>query len=81
LSAETLLILAVITKNEHLRRYLDDYRFVCPMLNGNDLLELGMPQSELVGKVLEDIRCMRLDGIITTRQGEVEYVNSCLKKD
>jgi tRNA nucleotidyltransferase (CCA-adding enzyme) len=81
--AEALIILAVTlnNKNEHVLRYLDDYRFVRPILNGNDLLELGIPQSELIGKILENICHMRLDGIITTRQGEVDYVNSCLKKD
>ncbi len=56
------------------RRYLDDLRHVRPLLDGHDLLALGVEEGPTVGKLLRALRLARLDGGVVTREDEVAYV-------
>jgi tRNA nucleotidyltransferase (CCA-adding enzyme) len=56
--------------------YLTTWRHVRPSLTGDDLLALGVPQGEGLGKALQELRAARLEGRITTREQEVALVRS-----
>ncbi len=55
---------------EYIRRYLNAWWSVAPILRGSDLLELGIPPGPAVGDALRALRKARLDGIAQTRQDE-----------
>ena len=63
---------------ENLERYLSELRDVKPLLNGNDLLLLGVPEGPLVGEALAMLRHARLEGKATTRHDEVALVREFL---
>lgn len=52
------------------RRELRDARAV---LNGDDLLALGVPQGPLVGAILGELVAARVDGVVATRADETAY--------
>ena len=56
------------------RRYLDELRHVRPLLDGNDLLALGVGRGPEVGALLRALRRARLDGEVRTREDEVAYL-------
>ena len=60
------------------RNYLDDLRHVRPLLDGNDLLALGVERGPRVGELLRALRRARLDGEVGSRYDEVEYVRGRL---
>jgi tRNA nucleotidyltransferase (CCA-adding enzyme) len=62
-----------------LERYLDELRDVRPLLNGDDLLLLGIPEGPQVGEVLRMLREARLEGRTTTRHDEVALVREFAK--
>ena len=62
-----------------LLRYIEDYRNVQTILNGNDLKKLGIPESKIMGTVLKELLYAKIDGIVTTREQEEEYVKSKFK--
>jgi len=51
-------------------RYLEEWRYVKPLLNGRDLQEMGVPTGPQVQKGLQLIRAARLDGWATDRGDE-----------
>jgi tRNA nucleotidyltransferase (CCA-adding enzyme) len=56
-----------------LELYLTEVRHVRPLLNGDDLMALGVPEGPRVGKLLEKLLAARLDGLLSTREDEEEY--------
>ena len=58
------------------RRYLDELRHVRPLLDGNDLLALGVERGPEVGELLRALRNARLDGEVHTREDEVAYARA-----
>ena len=63
---------------ENLERYVNELRDVKPLLNGDDLLLLGVPEGPLVGEALSMLRQARLEGRATTRRDEVALVREFL---
>ena len=59
---------------EHLRLYDRELQFEKPTLDGDDLIELGVPKGPMVGKLLNGLLLARLDGLAATREDEVDYV-------
>ena len=55
---------------ERLELYLRELRHVKPILNGNDLLGIGVPEGPLVGELLGDLLKARLEGLLSTREDE-----------
>ena len=51
---------------ERLGRYLREFRYLSPELNGRDLLALGVPEGPVIGKILKELRNAKLDGKIST---------------
>lgn len=70
--------LALLTDNplvrERLRRYLDEWRYVRPRLDGRDVEALGVPHGPQVGAALAALLIARLDGAVATRDDEIAFV-------
>lgn len=60
--------------SERLRLFLTVLRHEKPILNGNDLMSMGVPQSPRIGELLNLLLNARLDGEIATRQDEVDFI-------
>ena len=59
---------------ERLTLYLAEIRHVRPLLNGNDLMALGVPEGPRVGELLAEVLNARLDGLLSTRDDEERLV-------
>ena len=59
--------------------YLAELRRVAPLLNGGDIMALGLPEGPMVGEALEALLIARLDGEISTRDDEERLVRESLK--
>lgn len=69
------------TLRENLMRFVSTLRHVKPIITGNEILNMGIVKSPLIGTILDSIRDARLDGLITQKQEEVDFViNNYLKK-
>ena len=60
-------------------QYVENYRNIHTIINGNDLKKMGIPESEAMGGILKDLLCAKIDGVVTTREQEEEYVKNRLK--
>ncbi len=69
------------TTAEHIELYLNVLRHVNPALNGEDLLELGVPQGPKIKEVLQRLREARLDGKIDSRKEEEEMVRELIREE
>ena len=56
------------------RRYLDEWRFVRPRLDGNDLQRLGVARGPALGSTIHALRAAKLDGYVMTSEDEVALV-------
>jgi tRNA nucleotidyltransferase (CCA-adding enzyme) len=80
LNDEELLMLGVhLKKSDILLQYIKNYKNVHTIINGNDLKEMGVPESKMMGIILKDLLCAKIDGIVTTREQEEEYVRNTFK--
>jgi tRNA nucleotidyltransferase (CCA-adding enzyme) len=74
------LTLFAARSNKNIRRlvwqYITHLSRVKPLLNGNDLKNLGFKPGPLYKQILNDILAATLDGEISDRAGAVEYVKS-----
>jgi tRNA nucleotidyltransferase (CCA-adding enzyme) len=59
---------------ERLRCYLEEWRFVRTRLNGRDIEALGVPHGPQVGAALDALLVARLDGVVSTRDNEIAFV-------
>ncbi len=50
------------------------------MLKGNDLMELGIPKGTVMGRILDRLYIARLDGILKTRNDELNYAANLWKR-
>jgi tRNA nucleotidyltransferase (CCA-adding enzyme) len=66
------------TARANMDRYLADLRHVAPLLNGGDIMALGLPEGPLVGEALEALLNAKLDGEISTRGDEERLVRDSL---
>lgn len=76
--ARTVKFVSTITDSpalaRNLNRYLADNGDSNPTLKGGDLLKLGVPEGPLVGKMLAELRDMRLDRRISSEEEERNWV-------
>lgn len=63
---------------QQLMHYISDLRDVRPILNGTDLLALGVPVGPRVGELLSELLEARLDHRVETRQDELEFIRARL---
>jgi tRNA nucleotidyltransferase (CCA-adding enzyme) len=62
------------TAAEHIELYMNVLRHVNPLLKGEDLLKLGVPEGPEIKEFLKRLREARLDGKIESRKEEEEMV-------
>ena len=59
-------------RGDRLRRYLADIRHRTLSVGGSDLLAMGMKRDPAVGRILERLKEMRVEGVIEGREAELE---------
>ncbi|MFH1381801.1 MAG: CCA tRNA nucleotidyltransferase [Chloroflexota bacterium] len=57
-----------------LRLFENKLRYIRPSLTGTDLLKMGIPQGPKIKEILQRLLEARLDGEVSSKQGEVERV-------
>ena len=62
------------TARRHLQLFLEKLRYVKPILNGDDLLKMGIAPGPHLKEILLLLHDARLDGKVTSRQDEVDLV-------
>ena len=81
-SAQALVASSLATKSptasQNIRFFLSKLRHVEASLSGEDLMKMGVTQGPQIKEVLELLRQARLNGRVTTREGEEEVVRSWL---
>jgi hypothetical protein len=60
------------TTRERLRRYLNDIRHRTLSVTGDDLHAIGMKRDPAMGRLLERLKEMRVEGLIEGREAELE---------
>jgi tRNA nucleotidyltransferase (CCA-adding enzyme) len=63
-----------------LKVFLSKLRYIKPALTGDDLLRMGIPPGPRIKEILQKLHEARLDGKVTTKQGEVEMVRGWLQQ-
>ncbi|MDP2729911.1 MAG: CCA tRNA nucleotidyltransferase [Dehalococcoidales bacterium] len=66
------------TAKQHIHLFLTRLRYVKPSLTGNDLQKMGILPGPKMKEILQRLQEARLDGEVTTKQGEVELVRGLL---
>ena len=56
--------------------FLDELRHIRPILNGNDLVALGVPQGPQIGVLLRELLVARIDNEVKTRQDEIDFIQA-----
>ena len=65
--------------SDRLKLYIEKLRDIKTSLDGQDLLNMGVPQGALVGTILNELLVAKLDGYIITEADECETVYRILK--
>ncbi len=82
LAPEVILGWGVVAPDQETRNLLINFhtkwRYVKPLLTGDDLLALNVPQGPQVGELLKELLYARLDGFVLTREAEERFVRSHL---
>lgn len=82
LSQEALLAVSHLAEpalvDSKLRQFLDELAEVRPVLNGQDLLEMGVPEGPQVGQILRQLKEARLDRKVITEEDERRLVQQIL---
>jgi len=60
--------------SQHLQSYLAKLRYVKPLLNGEDLKRMGVPQGTQMGAILNALHRAKLNGEVKTREEEERLV-------
>ena len=63
-----------------LRRYLDVWRLVSPVLTGDDLLAMGVPPGSNIGEVLRELNSAKLDGLVGGEDEERALVDQIISR-
>jgi tRNA nucleotidyltransferase (CCA-adding enzyme) len=82
LSWATILFIMAKTENEELSQagaaFLTTYRSLKPLLNGRDLISLGLPQGPAIRRIYENLRLARLNGLVSSKADEIALVKATL---
>ncbi|MFC2004125.1 CCA tRNA nucleotidyltransferase [Chloroflexota bacterium] len=64
--------------SEHLQTFLTKLRYVKPVLTGDDLKKMGISPGPQIKEILQRLHEARLDGKVTSKQGEEELVRGLM---
>ncbi len=80
---ETLLYIMAKVRNERLRKMFSNYftrlKHMKPQLRGRDLVDMGFKPGPVFGKILESVLEARLNGLVTSKEDEIEFVKERFK--
>jgi tRNA nucleotidyltransferase (CCA-adding enzyme) len=65
---------------ERLELYLTELRYIKPILDGDDLKEMGVPPGRRLGNTLRAVHNAKLDGRVRTEGEERELVQNWLSQ-
>ncbi len=68
------------TIEKHIDGYLTRLRHIKSMLNGDDLIRLGVPQGPEINKILRLLLEAKLEGKVITKQGETRFVYNLIRE-
>lgn len=63
----------------NISRYMEEWRYVIPELTGDDLSALGVGRGPDIKTLIEQIKKLRLDGLLISREQEGDLVKEWLK--
>lgn len=63
-----------------LRRFLDEWRLVTPILTGDDLLAMGVPSGVNIGEILRELHSAKLDGLVGSVDAERALVDQIIMR-
>jgi len=69
------------TAQQHIHLFLTRLRYVKPSLTGKDLQKMGIAPGPQMKEILHQLHQARLDGKVTTKQGEVEIERGWVDKE
>lgn len=79
-SQEVVLFVMACPRNDligrRVRTYLEALQDVSPSITGRDLHCIGIPEGPAFGRILEEIRAAKLDGLLTSREEELELART-----
>jgi tRNA nucleotidyltransferase/poly(A) polymerase len=58
--------------------FLTSYRHLRPLVTGRDLMALGWPTGPKIKDMLEQLRRVRLDGLVVTKADELAWAEKAL---
>tara|TARA_B110000263_G_scaffold244293_1_gene252111 strand:+ start:42 stop:644 length:603 start_codon:yes stop_codon:yes gene_type:complete len=67
-----------LPRRDRMVDYIDRIRFIEPELSGADLIDDGIPEGPVIGKLINIVRRAKLDGQVSTKQEELELAKSRL---
>ena len=80
--AEALRVFAVLLpgeQQEFIRRYREEVQGRSPVLNGNALLQMGVPPGPRIKELLAVLRAVVLDGEVVGREAEIAFLTKLLE--
>ncbi|MCX7857512.1 MAG: CBS domain-containing protein [Deltaproteobacteria bacterium] len=85
MSQEAILLLMAESENEDLRKsisnFITTFSSVKPEITGKDLKSMGLKEGPIFREILESVRDAKIDGIIKTKDDEINYVRKYITKD
>jgi hypothetical protein len=63
-----------------LKEYFTVYRFTEPVINGNDLKNMGLAPSPVYADILHAVKKARLDNLVHTREAELVIARKIAKE-
>ena len=69
-----------VMARSHMLHYLEDYSNVRSELSGEQLIELGAERGRVMRQVRDELRYLRLDGVIGDRETELAFAAKLIKK-
>jgi tRNA nucleotidyltransferase (CCA-adding enzyme) len=57
-----------------IKKYLNEIMFIAPQVNGNDIKSLGVGEGPLCGKILGEIRLLKISGRLNSKKDEIKYI-------
>ncbi len=74
---ELILYMMVVTKQKQVEKAISNYftnlQQVQILIKGKDLIQMGIPQGPVFGKILDAVRDERMNGKIKTKKDELEF--------
>ncbi len=57
-------------------KYINKIRFIKPVISGNDIKSFGICEGPVCGSILEEIKLLKMDGKLKSKDAEILYVKN-----